>query len=111
VDQKPRKLSVEDYRVLISCSEMVVRRLEEKKFDLLHTAASDRLLRTLNAFRQAVGLCDMGARGWPILFANDAWISQLGTLPLWAPSCDIALFLVAPPGGGKCAWLADRVRQ
>lgn len=78
---------MEDYRVLNSCAEMVVRRIEEQKFDMLHTVATDKLLRSLNAFQQAVVLLDMGARGWPVLFANNAWISRLGELCPFSHSC------------------------
>lgn len=38
IDQKPRTLSVEDYRVLCSCAEMVVRRLEKQQFEVRRSA-------------------------------------------------------------------------
>jgi hypothetical protein len=55
-----------------------VRRLESEFFSLLQTAATDKLLRSLDTFAQPIMLCDMGARGWPILHANAGWVKRLG---------------------------------
>ena len=38
----------------------------------------DGLLRSLDALRQPLLLLDMGARGWPILHANEAWTKSMG---------------------------------
>ncbi|KAK9915679.1 hypothetical protein WJX75_002576 [Coccomyxa subellipsoidea] len=77
IDQKPRTLSVEDYRVLCSCAEMVVRRLEKQQFELLEASAADGMLRTLDTLRRPLLLADMGARGWPCLHANEAWLKRM----------------------------------
>ena len=55
-----------------------VRRLESEFFSLLQTAVTDTLLRSLDTFAQPIMLCDMGARGWPILHANAGWVKRLG---------------------------------
>ena len=39
------------------------------------------LLRSLEAFQRAVLMCDMGSRGWRILYANEAWSKATGVLP------------------------------
>ena len=39
-DTQPRQLTVEDYRVLNNCAEMVVRRLEAEQFSLEHAGAA-----------------------------------------------------------------------
>ena len=57
-----------------------VRRLESEFFSLLQTAATDKLLRSLDTFQAPIMLCDMGARGWPILHANAPWVKRLGAL-------------------------------
>ncbi len=41
----------------------------------------DGLLRSLDALRQPLLLLDMGARGWPILHANEAWTKSMGGFP------------------------------
>jgi len=69
---------VEDYRVLASCAEMVVRRLEASKFEVLEAAADDKLLRSLDVVRRPLLLADLGARGWPVLHANDSWMQSMG---------------------------------
>ena len=38
------------------------------------------LLRTLNAFKQAIFLCDVASRGWPVLHANAAMLERLGAV-------------------------------
>ncbi|BDA44488.1 hypothetical protein COCOBI_05-6750 [Coccomyxa sp. Obi] len=77
IDQKPRTLTVEDYRILCNCAEMVVRRLEKQQVEVLEVTAVDGLLRSLDALRQPLLLLDMGARGWPILHANEAWTKSM----------------------------------
>lgn len=37
IDQKPRTLTVEDYRILCNCAEMVVRRLEKQQVEVSST--------------------------------------------------------------------------
>lgn len=64
--------------MLASCAEMVVRRLEASKFELLEAAADERLLRSLDAVRRPLLLADLGARGWPVLHANDSWMKSMG---------------------------------
>ena len=41
-------------------------------------ARGAQLLRSLEAFKHAVLLCDMGARGWRILYANEPWSKATG---------------------------------
>ncbi|EIE27058.1 hypothetical protein COCSUDRAFT_45719 [Coccomyxa subellipsoidea C-169] len=91
IDQKPRTLSVEDYRVLCTCAEMVVRRLEKQQFELLEASAADKMLRTLDTLRRPLLLADMSLRGWPVLHANEAWLKRMAlpkgteirSLPFW----------------------------
>ena len=40
MDTQPRQLSVDDYRVLNNCAEMVVRRLEHEVFAREHMGAA-----------------------------------------------------------------------
>ena len=40
IDTQPRRLTVEDYRVLNNCAEMVVRRLEREVFSREHMGAA-----------------------------------------------------------------------
>ena len=58
-----------------------VRRLESECYSLLQTVATDKVLRGLDAFSAPIMLCDMAARGWPILHANEAWVKRLGGCP------------------------------
>lgn len=56
----------------------VVRRLEAQTHVKVAQLEATSMLRTLNAFKQAIMLCDVAARGWPVLHANDALLQQLG---------------------------------
>lgn len=56
----------------------VVRRLEAQTHAKVAQLEATSMLRTLNAFKQAIMLCDVAARGWPVLHANDALLQQLG---------------------------------
>ncbi|KAK9834150.1 hypothetical protein WJX81_003157 [Elliptochloris bilobata] len=78
VDTQPRRLTVDDYRVLNNCAEMVVRRLEADQFAVAHAGAAHQLLRSLEAYKRAVLLCDMSSRGWRILYANEPWSKATG---------------------------------
>ena len=66
-----------------------VRRLESECYSLMQTVATDKLLRSLDTFTAPIMLCDMAARGWPILHANEAWVKRLGAWP--ACRCILAL--------------------
>lgn len=68
----------------------VVRRLEAATHTEVAKMGSDSLLRTLNAFRQAIFLCDVASRGWPVLHANDAMLEHLGTTLHLATSGDMS---------------------
>jgi len=59
----------------------VVRRLEAYTHIELAKLETKTMLRTLNAFKQAIFLCDVASRGWPVLHANDALLGQLGGRP------------------------------
>ena len=56
----------------------VVRRLEAQTHVKVAELEATSMLRTLNAFKQAIMLCDVAARGWPVLHANNALLQQLG---------------------------------
>ena len=56
----------------------VVRRLEAQTHVKVAQLEATSMLRTLNAFKQAIMLCDVASRGWPVLHANDALLHQLG---------------------------------
>ena len=43
VDTEPRRLTVDDYRVLNNCAEMVVRRLEAERFAVDHAGAASQV--------------------------------------------------------------------
>ena len=86
-DTQPRRLTVDDYRVLNNCAEMVVRRLEAEQFAGAHAGAAHTLLRSLEAFKRGVLLCDMAARGWRILYANEAWSKATGAAPCSTALC------------------------
>ena len=58
----------------------VVRRLEAATHTEVAKMGTDSLLRTLNAFKQAIFLCDVASRGWPVLHANAAVLEHLGTV-------------------------------
>lgn len=45
---------------------------------LLEASAADGMLRTLDTLRRPLLLADMGARGWPCLHANEAWLKHMG---------------------------------
>jgi hypothetical protein len=62
-------------------SFQVVRRLEAQTHVKVAQLETTSMLRTLNAFGQAIMLCDVAARGWPVLHANDALLQQLGEAP------------------------------
>ena len=47
----------------------------------MQTVATDKLLRGLDTFSAPIMLCDMAARGWTILHANEAWVKRLGGRP------------------------------
>lgn len=54
VDTQPQRLSVDDYRVLNNCAEMVVRRLEREVFAREHMGAAHQV-------RAQHGWCAEGA--------------------------------------------------
>lgn len=56
----------------------VVRRLEAQTHTEVAKLETDSRLRALNAFKQAIMLCDVAAQGWPVLHANNALLAQLG---------------------------------
>ena len=56
----------------------VVRRLEAATHTEVAKIGTNNLLRTLNAFKQAIFLCDVASRGWPVLHANAAMLEHLG---------------------------------
>ena len=58
----------------------VVRRLEAATHTEVAKLGTNNLLRTLNAFNQAIFLCDVASRGWPVLHANAAMLERLGTV-------------------------------
>ncbi len=60
----------------------VVRRLEAATHTEVAKLGTNSLLRTLNAFKQAIFLCDVASRGWPVLHANDAMLEHLGMVSL-----------------------------
>jgi hypothetical protein len=103
VDTQPRRLTVDDYRVLNNCAEMVVRRLEAERFAVAHAGAAHTLLRSLEAFKRGVLLCDMAARGWRILYANEAWSKATGAAPCSAGP-------VRRPAGARPGGLVQSVR-
>ena len=75
-----------------------MRRLESQCFSLLQTVATDKLLRSLDTFSAPIMLCDMLARGWPILHANEAWVKRLGgwaRLPVHAGAVQLAYAVAA----------------
>ena len=69
----------------------VVRRLEAYTHIELAKLGTKTLLRTLNAFKQAIFLCDVASRGWPVLHANDALLGQLGGRPTLPTAFFLAL--------------------
>ncbi len=71
---------------LAACLQ-VVRRLEAATHTEVAKLGTNNLLRTLNAFKQAIFLCDVASRGWPVLHANAAMLEHLGTV-LADPSMD-----------------------
>ena len=56
----------------------VVRRLEAQTYTEVAKLETNTMLRSLNAFQQAIMLVDVAARGWEILHANDALLQKLG---------------------------------
>ena len=65
------------YSVGIVC-EQVVRRLEAQTYTEVAKLETNTMLRSLNAFQQAIMLVDVAARGWEILHANNALLQRLG---------------------------------
>ena len=58
--------------------EQVVRRLEAQTYTEVAKLETNTMLRSLNAFQQAIMLVDVAARGWAILHANNALLQKLG---------------------------------
>ena len=56
----------------------VVRRLEAQTYTEVAKLETNTMLRSLNAFQQAIMLVDVAARGWAILHANNALLQKLG---------------------------------
>ena len=59
----------------------MVRRLEAATHTEVAKMGTNNMLRTLNAFKQAIFLCDVASRGWPVLHANAAMLEHLGAVP------------------------------
>ena len=77
----------------IKCGALwqVVRRLEAYTHIELAKLETKTMIRTLNAFKQAIFLCDVASRGWPVLHANDALLGQLGGRPSLPTASFLAL--------------------
>ena len=73
-----------------------MRRLEAQTYTEVAKLETNTMLRSLNAFQQAIMLVDVAARGWEILHANNALLQKLGAclampvpaLPPWGPVHD-----------------------
>ena len=55
-----------------------MRRLEAQTYTEVAKLETNTMLRSLNAFQQAIMLVDVAARGWEILHANNALLQKLG---------------------------------
>lgn len=55
-----------------------MRRLEAQTHTEVAKLETNTMLRSLNAFQQAIMLVDVAARGWEILHANNALLQKLG---------------------------------
>ncbi|KAL4447293.1 hypothetical protein ABPG77_007326 [Micractinium sp. CCAP 211/92] len=88
MDIKPRTIPAEVANLMTNFAELVVRELEKDKAralrqaqlhrDTLHTSPEPPAVRKLAAFDEAVLLCDVSAKGWPILFVNSQWCKATG---------------------------------
>ncbi|KAL4443601.1 hypothetical protein ABPG75_011338 [Micractinium tetrahymenae] len=80
MDIKPRTIPAEIANLMTNFAELVVRELEKDKASRPCSSATDVLtLRKLSAFDEAVLLCDVSAKGWPIRFVNSQWCKAAGT--------------------------------
>ena len=66
---------------MLNICEQVVRRLEAQTHTEVAKLETNTMLRSLNAFQQAIMLVDVAARGWEILHANNALLQKLGACP------------------------------
>ncbi|KAL4457312.1 hypothetical protein ABPG75_012177 [Micractinium tetrahymenae] len=91
LDIKPRSFPAEMCQIICNFSELVVREMERDQAAAAKTqqleaavAARQRTVRHLSCFEEAVVLCDVSGKDWPILYVNDQWCEATGTSE---PSC------------------------
>ena len=78
VDQKPQQMDVDRAALLCNFAELVVRELEAGWAARQQRLHSLRLLRAMDAYKQAFLFVDASAPGWRVLYMNDEAMKRTG---------------------------------
>ena len=83
VDQKPQQMDVDRAALLCNFAELVVRELEAGWAARRQRLHSLRLLRAMDAYKQAFLFVDASRPGWRVLYMNDEAVKRTGAGLAW----------------------------
>lgn len=81
IDKKPQQMDLDRAALLCNFAELVVREMEMEWAARQQRAQSLKLLRTMDAYKQAFMFVDVSAPQWRVLYLNDHAIQNTGKTP------------------------------
>ena len=78
VDKKPQQMDIDRAALLCNFAELVVRELEAEWATRQQRLHSLRLLRAMDAYKQAFLFVDVSRPGWRVLYMNDEAMKRTG---------------------------------